>query len=475
MPSLNREANKRLSTNLLLLQSQTLTRINLPSRTMKFSDLKLAKPILRALEELNYVHPTTIQDKTFSVTMSGKDVCGIAQTGTGKTLAYLLPLLNQWKYSKEKDPQILILVPTRELVAQVVEVVKSLATYLSFDAVGVYGGTNINTQRLSLKDGADLIVATPGRLFDLAVSGAFKVKSIKKLVIDEVDEMLNLGFRTQIKNILDLLPPNRQNLMFSATLIEEVEALMNEYFNDPVQIEAAPSGTPVENILQSAYEVPNFNTKLNLLKLLLTEDKTMSKVLVFTDSKKLADTVFESIEAEFPGIAGVIHSNKEQNHRFNTVRLFKDGTFRLMIATDIVARGIDIAEVTHVINFDLPQVPEHYIHRIGRTGRADKKGIAISFITEREKTFRESIEGLMKQGIAPEPLPSELEISEVLTEDEIPKVYMKEVQVKLPKKEERGAAFHEKSAKNQKVNKRTSRKDEMKRKYGKPITRRGKK
>lgn len=442
---------------------------------MKFSAFKLAKPILRALEELNYVQPTTIQEKTFSVAMSGKDVCGIAQTGTGKTLAYLLPLINQWKYSKEKDPQILILVPTRELVAQVAEVVKSLTPYLSFDAVGLYGGTNINTQRLSLKDGADLIVATPGRLYDLAVSGAFKVKTIRKLVIDEVDEMLNLGFRTQIKNILDLLPPNRQNLMFSATLSEEVEALMSEYFNDPVQIEAAPSGTPVENILQSAYEVPNFNTKLNLLKILLTRDQSMSKTLVFTDSKKLADLVFEAIESAFPGEAGVIHSNKEQNHRFNTVRQFKDGTYRLMIATDIVARGIDIAEVTHVINFDLPQIPEHYIHRIGRTGRADKKGIAISFITPGEKTFRDAIEELMRQEIPAAPLPDDLEISAVLTEDEMPKVFMKEIPVILPKQEERGAAFHEKSAKNQKVNKRTSRKEEMKKKYGKPLTRRGKK
>lgn len=442
---------------------------------MTFSEFKLAKPILRALDELGYTVPTTIQEKTFSLVMSGRDVCGIAQTGTGKTLAYLLPLLNQWKYSKEKDPQILILVPTRELVAQVVEAVKELAVYLSLDAIGVYGGTNINTQRLSLQNGADLLVATPGRLFDLAVSGAFKVKSIRKLVIDEVDEMLNLGFRTQIKNILDLLPPNRQNLMFSATLIEEVEALMNEYFNDPVQIEAAPSGTPVENILQSAYEVPNFNTKINLLKLLLVEDDAMNKVLVFTASKKMADDVFAELEVVFPGTVGVIHSNKEQNHRFNTVRQFKEGTYRTMIATDIVARGIDIAEVTHVINFDLPTVPENYIHRIGRTGRADKKGIAISFITEKENEYRQSIESLMKQSVEILPLPFNLDISSVLTEDEIPKVFMKEIQVKIPKREERGASFHEKSAKNLKINKKVSRKDEMKKKYGKPITRRGKK
>jgi ATP-dependent RNA helicase RhlE len=442
---------------------------------MQFKDLNLNKRLLHALDELGYTQPTTIQQKVFSVVMSGADVCGIAQTGTGKTLAYLLPLINQWKYSKEKDPQILVLVPTRELVAQVVETVKKISAQLSLDVIGVYGGTNINTQKLELQNGLDILVATPGRLYDLAMHGAFKVKSIKKLVIDEVDEMLNLGFRTQLKNILDLLPERRQNLLFSATLIEEVEELMNEYFNNPVKIEAAPAGTPVENIIQSAYAVPNFYTKVNLLKLLLTEDGTMTKVLVFAATKKLADELFEQLEPAFPGAAGVIHSNKEQNHRFNTVKQFKEGTYKFIIATDIVARGIDIAEVTHVINFDIPQVPESYIHRIGRTGRADKKGIAISFVTEKEKPQLEEIESLMKFQVPLSPLPPHLEISEELTEDEQPKVFMKEIQVKLPKREERGAAFHEKSAKNSRVNKKVSRREQMQAKYGKPIKRKAKK
>ena len=187
---------------------------------MTFKEFNLNKRILNALDDLGYTTPTTIQEKVFSVVMSGADVCGIAQTGTGKTLAYLLPLLNGWKFSKEKDPQILVLVPTRELVTQVVDTVKSLATYLSLDVKGVYGGVNINTQRLEMANGCDVLVATPGRLYDLAVTGAFKVKTIKKLVIDEMDEMLNLGFRAQLKNILDLLPQRRQNLLFSATLIE---------------------------------------------------------------------------------------------------------------------------------------------------------------------------------------------------------------------------------------------------------------
>lgn len=442
---------------------------------MEFKDLNLNKRLLNTLEELGYETPTTIQEAVFSVVMSGADVCGIAQTGTGKTLAYLLPLINLWKYDKAKDPQILILVPTRELVTQVVETAKQMAAHLNMHVVGVYGGVNINTQRLEFKDGCDIIVATPGRFYDLAVTGAFKAKTIKKLVIDEVDEMLNLGFRTQIKNILDLLPQRRQNLLFSATLIEEVEALMEAYFNSPVRVEAAPAGTPVENVQQTAYEVPNFYTKVNLLKLLLEEDESMRKVVVFAASKSLADQLYEELEPLFPGSIGVIHSNKEQNHRFNTVKQFKNGTYRLIIATDIVARGIDIAEVSHVINFDLPPVPESYIHRIGRTGRADKKGIAISFITPKDMEARAAIESLMQLPIPFQSLPDHLEISSRLTEDEIPKVIMKEIQVKLPKREERGAAFHEKSAKNSKVNKRVSRKEQMQKKYGKPIKRSGKK
>ncbi len=441
---------------------------------MHFTDFKLKTPLINALDDLGFTTPTTIQERVFSVVMSGADVCGIAQTGTGKTLAYLLPLLNQWKYSKEKNPSILVIVPTRELVAQVVETVKKLSTYVNVDAIGVYGGANINTQKLELQNGCDVLVATPGRLYDLAMAGAFKVKAIKKLVIDEVDEMLNLGFRTQLKNILDLLPSSRQNLLFSATLIPEVEELMNDFFNNPERVEAAPAGTPVENIIQTAYEVPNFYTKVNLLKLLLAEDQSMTKVLVFAATKKLADELFEELEPSFPGAAGVIHSNKEQNHRFNTVRLFKDGTYKFIVATDIVARGIDVAEVTHVINFDLPPVPENYVHRIGRTGRADKKGIALSFISPREADAREAIEALMKVKITNEPLPVHLEISEVLTADEQPKVYVKEIQLKVPKKEERGAAFHEKSAKNSKVHKKVTRRDQMKKKYGKPITIRGK-
>ena len=220
---------------------------------MTFEDFNLNRPLLNALTDLGFTKPTTIQEKVFSVVMSGADVCGIAQTGTGKTIAYLLPLLRLWEFKKVKDPQVLIVVPTRELVAQVVETIKKLSAYTNLVVKGVYGGTNMNTQKTEVEEGMDILVATPGRLYDLAMAGAFKTKTIKKLVIDEVDEMLNLGFRSQLKNILDLLPDRRQNLMFSATLTDEVGQLIETYFNDPIKIEAAPTGTPVEGIEQTGY------------------------------------------------------------------------------------------------------------------------------------------------------------------------------------------------------------------------------
>jgi len=442
---------------------------------MTFEELNLNTPLLDALADLGYKTPTTIQGRVFPVVMSGKDVCGIAQTGTGKTLAYLLPILRQWKYSKDRFAQVLIIVPTRELVVQVVESVKKLSAYLTLEVVGVYGGVPMKPQRTAVESGMDIVVATPGRLLDLVYDGSLRLKNVKKVVIDEMDEMFNLGFRTQLNNVLNLLPPKRQNLLFSATITDEVEAIINDYFNAPVMVEAAPTGTPLENINQIAYKVPNFYTKVNLLELLLKGDPDMTKVLVFAATKRLADELYEELEPKFPGAAGVIHSNKEQNHRFNTVNQFQAGNYKFIIATDVIARGLDISEVTHVINFDTPDVPENYIHRIGRTGRADKKGIAITFITDREQEAQDRIETLMNYKIPISPLPEDLVISDVLTEDEKPKVRMKEVLIKLPKRDEAGPAFHEKSAKNKKVNVKIKHSDLMKKKYKKPIKRAPKK
>lgn len=438
---------------------------------MNFSDLNLNASLLKALSGLGYTTPTVIQGKAFSVVMSGQDVLGIAQTGTGKTFAYLLPLLRQWKYTKERHPQIIILVPTRELVVQVEKEAQKLTSYMNTVTLGVYGGTNIKTHIKAVMEGADIIVATPGRLLDLALNGSLRLKSVKKLVLDEVDEMLGLGFRSQLTRILDLLPEKRQNLLFSATITEEVETFMEEHFTTPVKVEAAPVGTPLENISQSIYHVPNFYTKVNLLEQLLSDEKEFEKVLVFVGTKSLADMLHKQIDPKFPDKVGVIHSNKDQNYRFNAVRNFQKGDFRILIATDLIARGIDISDVTHVINFDTPDEPENYIHRIGRTGRAEKQGKSITLTTEREQEYLDAIEALMSYSIPRMELPEGLEISTELIPDEMPKIHMKNVEVKLPKRENVGLAFHEKKEKNKKVNMHMTRGAKMKQKYKKPKTR----
>ncbi len=441
---------------------------------MTFDELNLNNSLWKALDDLGYTHPTTIQQKAFSVIMSGRDVCGIAQTGTGKTIAYLLPALRMWKFTKDRFPQILILVPTRELVVQVGETVRRLAKYMTLEVTEIYGGVNMKPQIEALSNGTDVVVATPGRLLDMAYNGVLRFKNLKHLVIDEMDEMLDLGFKTQIDKILEMLPPKRQNLLFSATITPEVAKLADGYFDAPVYVEAAPNGTPVANIHRTGYFVPNFHTKANLLELLLDRHPEMNRVMVFTGSKALADLLYNRLEGRFDDSIGVIHSNKAQNARFNAVKRFQAGTYRVVIATDIVARGIDVSEVSHVVCFDTPEVPEDYIHRIGRTGRADKLGDAIVLTTEAEKPRLDAILNLMQQPIEMLPLPEGLVISDELIDDEMPKVRMKEVLIKLPDVNAGGAAFHEKLAKNKKVNVKVRHVDKMKEKYGKPQKRRPK-
>jgi len=265
--------------------------------------------------------------------------------------------------------------------------------------------------------------------------------------------MFNLGFRHQLKNVLEVLPEKKQSMLFSATMNEEVESLLEDYFISPVKIEAAPAGTPLENIHLTAYKLPNFNTKLNLLELLLSNTKEMEKVLVFVSSKAFADTVYERLVDKFEDRLGVIHSNKSQNYRFNAVNKFHSGEISILIATDIISRGMDISKVTHVINFDAPEDFENFIHRVGRTGRADQQGEAITLFSVFEKDIQESITqmlGKIKMNYLE--LPEELEISNVLIYEEEPKINMPNVEIKIPKKVNVGAAFHEKAKKNQKVN-----------------------
>lgn len=415
-----------------------------------FEQFNLPKSVQKAIDELGFVHPTPIQEKSFSVIMSGRDMMGIAQTGTGKTFAYLLPLLKLYKFTPTHTPKIVILVPTRELVVQVVEEVQKLTQYMSVRTIGIFGGVNINTQKTTVYQGCDILVGTPGRVMDLTLDNVIRFEEMQKLVIDEFDEMLNLGFRTQLTAILAMMPKKRQNILFSATMTDEVDAILNDYFDYPEEVTLSPSGTPLENITQITYQAPNFNTKINLLKHLLQTNKLMSRVLVFVNNKKISDLVHERIEEDFEEQFGVIHSNKSQNYRLNTMADFQEGSLRGLITTDIMARGLDISDITHVINFEMPELPELYMHRIGRTGRADATGTAISFVTPREEEAKLAVEILMNMELNASDFPEEVEISLKLIEPEKDRQPIKFLMKK--QKLEGEGAFHEKSKKNKKVN-----------------------
>ncbi len=425
-----------------------------------FKDLNLSKPLLNALQDIHFEEATPIQEKTFPVVMSGRDAVGIAQTGTGKTFAYLLPILRQLTFSQQRAPRVLIIVPTRELVVQVISELEKLAKYMNLRILGVYGASNINIQKQQVYDGLDILVGTPGRIIDLTHSRTLQFNSIQKLVIDEVDEMLNLGFRAQLVTILDLLPEKRQNLMFSATLTEEVETVIETFFKKPEYIELISRGTPLEKIIQEAYHVPNFYSKVNLLEYMLQTRDELSKVLVFVKNKKIADDIYTELETEFGHDIGVIHSNKSQPQRFSAVKKFDEGSHRMLIATDVIARGLDLKDVTHVINFDMPvKDPNTYIHRIGRTGRADKTGVAISFVTKAEQAMQKSVETLMGKKITVLEIPEAVELTENLTKDEKPVKRDKSLK-KIPKLVTPSGAFHEKKEKNKKENKGGKRRQE---------------
>lgn len=436
---------------------------------MTFQDLNLNTPLYNALDDLGFTTPTPIQAEAFNVVASGKDMVGIAQTGTGKTYAYMLPILKHLKFSTQETPRIMVLVPTRELVVQVVNDIENLAKYSNARVLGVYGGTNINTQKQAIAEGLDILVATPGRFYDLALSRVLQVKSIQKLVIDEVDVMLDLGFRHQLINIFDLLPERRQNIMFSATMTHDVDVMISEFFKTPERVSIAVSGTPLENISQHRYTVANFYTKVNLVSHLLQDANTFNKVLIFVGFKKLADLLFEKLEETFHDQCCVIHSNKTQNYRLRSIEQFRNGENRILVATDVMARGLDIDNISHVINFDTPDYPENYMHRIGRTGRAEREGISLLFSTEKELESVEKIQSLMDKEIDLIAFPENVDISDQLIEEERPKI--KERNNPNKKDEDVGPAFHEKKEKNRKENLGGSYKFKIAEKYKKPKTR----
>ncbi len=436
-----------------------------------FRDLNLNTPLYNALDDLGFTTPTPIQAEAFSVVSSGKDIVGIAQTGTGKTFAYMLPILKNLSFSKQENPRVLVLVPTRELVVQVVDEIEKLTKYINTRILGVYGGTNINTQKQAIAKGIDILVATPGRLYDLALSHVLKLKSIQKLVIDEVDVMLDLGFRHQLINIFDILPERRQNIMFSATMTEDVDLLINDFFTVPEKVSIAVSGTPLENIAQSKYSVPNFYTKLNLLKHLLDDTEKYHKVLIFVAFKKMADRLFEALDEFYKEELCVIHSNKTQNYRLRSIEQFRAGDNRILVATDVMARGLDIDNISHVINFDTPLFPENYMHRIGRSGRAEREGQSIIFSTEKEQDSLEKIEELMQMEILQIDIPKDVEISTELIEEERPQIKEHNNPFKRKKEDDiPGPAFHDKSEKNSKENLGGSYKFKIAAKYKKPKT-----
>lgn len=414
-----------------------------------FEQFSLPKSLQKAVDELGLTKPTPIQERAFSPIMSGRDVMGIAQTGTGKTFAYLLPILKQWKFIATDTPRVLILVPTRELVVQIVEEVEKLTQFMSVRTLGVYGGVNINTQKKAVYEGIDVLVGTPGRTLDLALDNVIRFDSLQKLVIDEFDEILNQGFRFQVTSILTMLKEKRQNILFSATMTDEVDEMLEEYFDFPEEVTLAPSGTPLEKIEQLGYKTPNFSTKINLI-LHLLENEKLERVLLFVNNKKTADLLSDKLEEIYPEQFGVIHSNKSQNYRLNTMAAFQNGEIRGIVTTDVMARGLDISDISHVINVEFPEIPEQYIHRIGRTGRADKSGIAISLITPKEEEIAIEAEMLMEKEITFLDFPTQVVITDKLLEFEKDKQKIKFLMKRV--KLEGGAAFHEKSDKNKKVN-----------------------
>ncbi|MFN8416116.1 MAG: DEAD/DEAH box helicase [Cytophagaceae bacterium] len=378
---------------------------------LNFEDLKLNRQLLNAIEECGYTQPTEIQYKSIPQVLAGHDVIGIAQTGTGKTAAYVLPILRKLNYAQGQMPRAIILGPTRELVLQIEEVFKQMAKYTDLRIVALYGGIGPKTQIELVEAGCDIIISTPGRFTELYSKEILLVKEIKTMVLDEADKMMDMGFMPQLRKILDVIPRKRQNLLFTATLSERVEKLTEEFLDFPMKIEVTPQATPATTVEQVKYETPNLQTKLNLLSHFLDQEEEFNRVILFVRTRKNADIVEHLIQKAYGrNSCRSIHANKGQNSRLNAVAQFKDGEARILVATDVAARGIDIEKVSHVINFDVPLVYDDYVHRIGRTGRAFQNGVAISMVTPADVFHMEKIEKLIKMKIPTPILPQEVDI-----------------------------------------------------------------
>ena len=408
-----------------------------------FEGLGIGKSVLKALEEIGFTTPTPIQEQAIPVIKSGKDILGIAQTGTGKTAAYIIPLLMKLVKAEGKDPRAIVLVPTRELSIQVGEDIAELSQYTNIRHAAIYGGIGWTKHAALLEPGVDILVATPGRLWELYRAGAFAMKSVKTLVVDEADRMLDMGFMPQLNKLFEVIPPRRQNLLFSATFSESIETMSHEFLTFPERVEVAPSATPVEKVKQYFYRVPNFRTKLNFINYLLNDEEEFKRVIIFCRTKENAEAVYKVIKKKTEGEVRILHSNKAQSSRINTIEAFKGGGVRVLVSTDVSARGIDVSKISHVINFDLPPRYEDYIHRIGRTARANTEGVAISFIGPEEDFHLGNIEQLIRMKIEERQLPDSIEIIPLSKPEK--QVIDREIdrQKRLANPEFKGA-FHEK-------------------------------
>lgn len=368
----------------------------------------------KAIADAGYQAPTEVQQKCIPLIQGGQQVIGIAQTGTGKTAAYILPILFRIKFAQGIEPRALVLVPTKELAVQITEHAAILAKYTDLRILSLYGGVGPKSQIEGLKSGVDLLVATPGRFMELYLKNELSVKQIKTLVLDEADKMMDMGFMPQLRRIFEVIPQKRQNLLFTATFPAKVEKLSEEFLEFPIKIEVTPQATAAKQVSQKVYHIPNLKTKINLATALLADRERFNRVMIFARTKETADNVFKYLERKDLGPVRVIHSNKGQNSRMNAMNEFKAGNLRILVSTDVSARGIDITDVSHVINFDVPVVYEDYIHRIGRTGRAFKAGEAITFASPAEVYHLKKIERLMREKIPVTQLPPDVVIEETL-------------------------------------------------------------
>jgi ATP-dependent RNA helicase RhlE len=362
---------------------------------MSFNSLGLSDALLKAISKKGYTTPSPIQQKAIPPILEGKDVLASAQTGTGKTAGFTLPilqLLSQGQHLRQRPVRALILTPTRELAAQILANIKEYSEFLDLRSTVIFGGVNQNPQVSQLRQGVDILVATPGRLIDLQNQGLISLSKVEILVLDEADRMLDMGFLKDIERVMKVLPPKRQNLLFSATFSKDIKKLAMGILHHPVQVEATPENTTVDAIAQKIYPVAK-EKKTELIIKLIT-DGNWKQILVFTRTKQGANKLTESMISS--GIkAAAIHGNKGQGARTKALAGFKDGSLTALVATDIAARGLDIPLLPHVINFELPNIPEDYVHRIGRTGRAGASGEAISLVSPDETTFLRDIEKLV--------------------------------------------------------------------------------